>query len=172
MYRWKNGTSRLRTFVDSRAIDVRVSGDVAFAAVCSVGGENGWFGHDWLWRLRGALDRLAGGIGLRRGRPQGRQIRVGDTIDFWRVEQFEAGRLLRLHGEMKVPGEAWLEFEVVPARMGGSSIRLSAIFKSAGLLGDAYWIALYPFHHLIFTTMLTRLAQSALDAASEAAQTR
>lgn len=157
--------SRLRTFVDSRSIDVRVAGDVVFATVCTVGGENGWFGHDWLWRLRGGLDRLVGGIGLRRGRPPGRLPRVGDAIDFWRVEQFEDGRLLRLHAEMKLPGEAWLEFEVVPAREAGCTIRLNAVFKSSGPLGDAYWLVLYPFHHMIFTTMLRRMARTAVASA-------
>ena len=109
------------------------------------------------------LDVLVGGPGLRRGRRDPVGIAVGDTLDFWRVEAFERDRLLRLAAEMKVPGRAWLQFEVTPADGGGSVISQTAIFDPAGLFGLAYWYALWPFHGYIFGGMLRRLARAATD---------
>jgi uncharacterized protein YbjT (DUF2867 family) len=146
--------------VDSRTITVDVPAAVAFRPIERIGGATGWYAWNWLWRARGFLDLLAGGVGTRRGRPAPSTLRVGDTVDFWRVEAFEPDRLLRLAAEMKVPGRAWLEFEVTP---GGSSstIRQTASFDSMGLFGRAYWYALYPLHHLVFGGMLRGIAREA-----------
>jgi uncharacterized protein YbjT (DUF2867 family) len=150
--------------VDSRSITVDVPAAAAFRPIERIGGSTGWYAWNWLWRARGFLDLLAGGVGTRRGRPA--RLRVGDTLDFWRVEAFEPDRLLRLAAEMKVPGRAWLEFEVTP---GGSSstIRQTASFDAMGLFGRAYWFALYPFHHLVFGGMLRGIAREARRSAAE-----
>ncbi|MBE0566487.1 MAG: DUF2867 domain-containing protein, partial [Krumholzibacteria bacterium] len=113
-----------------------------------------------LWRARGALDLLAGGVGLRRGRSHPREVRVGDVLDFWRVEAVEPDRLLRLRAEMKLPGRAWLEFAVEP-RPGGSLISQTAVFDPVGLGGLLYWYALYPVHELVFRDMLRGIARAA-----------
>jgi hypothetical protein len=112
--------------------------------------------------LRGALDVLVGGPGLRRGRRDPVGIQVGDTIDFWRVERFEQDRLLGLVAEMKVPGRAWLQFEVQPDNKGGSVIRQTAIFDPAGVPGLAYWYTIWPFHSYVFGGMLQRIARTAV----------
>ena len=119
----------------------------------------GTYGN-WLWRLRGFLDLLVGGVGVRRGRRDPVNIRVGDALDFWRVEAFEPNRLLRLQAEMKVPGRAWLEFEVTGDGE-RSTVRQTAIFDPVGLFGLVYWYALYPLHQLVFAGMLRNLAGSA-----------
>ena len=126
-----------------------------------LGRETGWYSGRLLWRLRGSLDVLAGGPGLRRGRRDSVGIRVGDTIDFWRVEAFEPDRLLRLHAEMKVPGRAWLQFEVEAEGGGGATITQTAIFDPVGALGLAYWYGLWPIHNAIFGSMLERIAEAA-----------
>jgi uncharacterized protein YbjT (DUF2867 family) len=139
--------------VDSRARRVDLSPSRAFAPIRRIGGETGWHYGDWLWRLRGFLDLLVGGAGLRRGRRDPELVRPGDTLDFWRVEAFEPDRLLRLRAEMRLPGRAWLQFEVSPEG-DGSEVRQTAIFDPLGLAGLAYWYALYPLHHLVFEGML------------------
>jgi uncharacterized protein YbjT (DUF2867 family) len=145
--------------VDSRERDVEVGTEEAFAPIRRIGGETGWYAYDWLWRLRGFLDLLVGGVGVRRGRSAS-EPHVGDALDFWRVEAYQPGRLLRLSAEMKVPGRAWLEFEVVP-REGGATIRQTALFDPAGLSGLAYWYALHPLHALVFSRMLRGIARAA-----------
>jgi len=147
--------------VDSRTMSVAVPPAAAFAPIQRIGGDTGWYAWGWLWRLRGFLDLLAGGVGMRRGRPSPTALRVGDTVDFWRVEALEPGRRLRLAAEMKLPGRAWLEFEVTG---GGSSatIRQTAIFDPVGALGRAYWYAVYPLHQLVFRDMLRGIARAAL----------
>lgn len=120
----------------------------------------GWCYGTWLWRIRGFLDRLVGGVGLRRGRRDPVDLRVGEALDFWRVEQFEPDRLLRLQAEMKVPGRAWLEFEVRGDEQ-KSTIRQTALFDPVGLFGLAYWYALYPLHELVFAGMLRNIARAA-----------
>jgi hypothetical protein len=112
--------------------------------------------------LRGFLDLLAGGVGLRRGRRDPETLQVGDTLDFWRVEEFEADRRLRLVAEMKVPGRAWLEFEVT-GDSAGSTIRQTSIFDPLGLFGLIYWYGLYPFHRWIFAGMLRKIAGASLS---------
>jgi uncharacterized protein YbjT (DUF2867 family) len=144
--------------VDSRSVTVPRPPAAAFAPIQRIGGDTGWYLGDQLWELRGGLDVLVGGPGLRRGRRDPVGIQVGDTIDFWRVEGFEQDRLLRLAAEMKVPGRAWLQFEVEPDDKGGSTIRQTAIFDPAGVAGLAYWYALWPAHNYIFGGMLQRIA--------------
>ncbi len=148
--------------VDSRQRDVDVGPREAFAPIRRIGGETGWYAYDWLWRLRGFLDILVGGVGVRRGRPLPDELRVGDALDFWRVEAYEPDRLLRLAAEMKLPGRAWLEFEVVP-RGRGATIRQTALFDPVGLGGLAYWYALYPLHRLVFSGMADGIARAATD---------
>ncbi len=147
-------------FIDSRAALVGVPPAAAFRPVQRVGGSNGWYYGAWLWRLRGAIDLLAGGVGLRRGRRHSEELHEGDPVDFWRVEKIEKGALLRLRAEMKVPGRAWLQFETTPAP-GGAEIRQTAIFDAAGLFGILYWYALYPFHRFVFRGMLRGIARNA-----------
>lgn len=146
--------------VESRTRHVAVDPDEAFAPISRIGGETGWYAYNWLWRLRGFLDLLSGGVGIRRGRPSTQQIRVGDALDFWRVERYEPGRLLRLSAEMKLPGRAWLEFEVRP-HDGGSTIRQTALFDPVGLAGLAYWYLLHPLHRLVFSAMIDNIAREA-----------
>lgn len=146
--------------VDTRSISVNVPPEAAFAPIERIGGRTGWYYGNLLWRLRGLLDLLVGGVGLRRGRRDPNHLRVGDALDFWRVEDFEPNRLLRLQAEMKLPGRAWLEFEVTPAEH-GAVIRQTAVFEPLGLLGLAYWYAMYPLHCLVFGGMLKKLARAA-----------
>jgi hypothetical protein len=144
--------------VDSRTVFVPVEPRAAFAPIRRIGGERGWYYGNRLWRLRGFVDLLLGGVGLRRGRPHPDQLRVGDALDFWRVEAYEPDRRLRLAAEMKVPGRAWLEFEVAEAE-GGSIIRQTAVFDPAGLWGLIYWYGIYPLHGRIFKGMLSAVAE-------------
>jgi uncharacterized protein YbjT (DUF2867 family) len=148
-------------FVDSRTVTVPVSPSRAFGPIRRIGGRNGWYAFSWLWKLRGFVDLLIGGVGVRRGRPHPDHLGVGDALDFWRVEEFEPDRRLRLCAEMKLPGRAWLEFEV-----GGSgatsTIRQTAIFDPVGLGGLAYWYLIYPLHALVFAGMLKGIAKRAV----------
>lgn len=146
--------------LDARRAEVPVPPGQAFAPIAALGGDRGWYAWDVLWRVRGALDLLAGGVGLRRGRSHPREVRVGDVLDFWRVEAVEPDRLLRLRAEMKLPGRAWLEFAVEP-RPGGSLISQTAVFDPVGLGGLLYWYALYPVHELVFRDMLRGIARAA-----------
>jgi hypothetical protein len=139
--------------VDSRTTHVDAPPAEAFAPIQQIGGTTGWYYGDWLWKLRGFLDLLVGGVGVRRGRRHPINLRVGDALDFWRVEDYEPEHLLRLRAEMKLPGRAWLEFEVTPDD-GGSTIRQTAEFDPVGLFGLLYWYALYPLHKLVFRGML------------------
>jgi len=150
--------------VDSRVIQVNVPPKIAFAPIRRIGGATGWYFANFLWRLRGFLDLLAGGVGLRRGRRNPETLQVGDILDFWRVEEFDADRRLRLVAEMKVPGRAWLEFEVTGDST-NSIIRQTAIFDPLGLFGLIYWYGLYPFHRWIYAGMLRRIAEASLSAA-------
>jgi len=146
--------------VDTRTLRVAAPPAQAFKPIQRIGGLTGWYAWNSLWRLRGYLDLLVGGVGLRRGRADAEALRVGDTVDFWRVEALEPGRLLRLAAEMKLPGRAWLEFEVTPDGT-GSLIRQTAVFDPVGFWGQAYWYALYPFHQILFPAMLRRIGEVA-----------
>lgn len=151
--------------VDSRTIRVACSPAEAFAPVRRIGGTVGWYYGDWLWQLRGFLDLLVGGVGTRRGRRDPDHVLPGDALDFWRVEAVEPDRLLRLRAEMKVPGRAWLEFEVTSDGE-NSVVRQTAIFDPVGLFGLAYWYALYPVHRFVFGGMLQGIARAADRAAA------
>jgi uncharacterized protein YbjT (DUF2867 family) len=150
-----------RRLVDSRSVRVPVAPELAFAPIRRIGGETGWYAHDGLWRLRGAIDLLVGGVGLRRGRPHRSRIRPGDPLDCWRVEEYEPDRRLRLFAEMRLPGRAWLEFEVEPDGA-GSRIRQTASFDPTGLAGLLYWYGIHPLHALVFRAMLAGIARAAL----------
>jgi hypothetical protein len=148
--------------VDSRNRRVSVTPAAAFAPIRQIGGANGWYFAGVLWWLRGFLDLLVGGVGMRRGRRNAQTLAVGDALDFWRVEAFEPDRRVSLVAEMKVPGRAWLQFEVEPIGVQpnsqGSNIRQTAIFDPAGLGGLIYWYALYPVHRWVFAGMLRAIA--------------
>ncbi len=146
--------------IDSRTATVAVSPANAFRSIERIGGEAGWYYGNSLWRARGAIDLLLGGAGLRRGRRNPGSVRQGDALDFWRVEAVERGRMLRLRAEMKVPGRAWLQFEVTGDEK-RSVIRQTAIFEPRGVGGLLYWYALYPVHRLIFNGMLRGIAEHA-----------
>jgi uncharacterized protein YbjT (DUF2867 family) len=145
--------------VDSRTVRIAAAQAAAFAPILRIGGRTGWYAWNWLWWLRGILDLLVGGVGLRRGRRSDTSLSVGDTLDFWRVEAVSTG-FLRLAAEMKLPGRAWLEFEVTAADS-FVTIRQTATFDPIGLLGRAYWYALYPLHQLVFGGMLREIARAA-----------
>lgn len=148
--------------VDSRTIDVAASPEDAFVPIERIGGASGWYFATWLWRLRGAFDRILGGPGLRRGRRDPYKLRVGDTVDWWRVEKIEPGKRLRLSAELGLPGRGWLEFEVQPNEDGrGSTIRQTAEFDPVGLKGLAYWYGSSPAHNFIFSGMLKRIKEAA-----------
>ena len=165
-YRGRNwgGVTFGQRAVASRTIRVAASPEQTFAPIQRIGGKTGWYYGNGFWRLRGLLDKLVGGVGLRRGRRDPVRLAVGDTLDFWRVEAFEQDRLLRLSAEMKTPGRIWLQFEVNGDRA-GTTLRQTAIFDPHGLAGLAYWYALYPFHCLIFEGMLRRIERAAIASA-------
>ena len=146
--------------VDSRAAWVACAPERAFRPLARIGGDVGWYYGNRLWRLRGLLDLAAGGPGLRRGRRDADSLSPGDTLDFWRVEAVEPGRLLRLAAEMRLPGRAWLQFEVTPEG-GGSVIRQTALFDPVGLGGLLYWYALWGIHRMVFAGMLRNIARAA-----------
>ena len=150
---------------ERRGIRCGASPAAAFAQVVQLGGDRGWLYADFLWSLRGALDRFAGGPGMRRGRRSPTELRQGDAVDFWRVEEIHPPRLLRLRAEMRVPGRAWIQFEVNPADP-GCEILQTAFFEPRGLLGQLYWWVLYPVHRIIFAGLLRKLAVSAEAAAA------
>jgi hypothetical protein len=146
--------------VDSRTKHAEASPHCAFLPIRQLGGRRGWYYANWLWRLRGFIDLLVGGVGMRRGRRDPDELQVGDALDFWRVEAYEPDHLLRLAAEMKLPGRAWLEYEVRPSD-GGSEIRQTAVFDPVGLFGLVYWYGIYPLHSRIFGGMLRAVAQRA-----------
>lgn len=145
--------------VDSRWLRVPYAPAVAFRPIERIGGKTGWYYADWLWHLRGSLDVLLGGNGLRNGRRDPKTLAAGDPVDLWRVEVIERGHLLRLAAEMKLPGRAWLQFEI-DENGAGSRIRQTAIFDPVGLMGLLYWYTLYPAHELIFPGLLNGIARA------------
>jgi uncharacterized protein YbjT (DUF2867 family) len=155
-----SGISFGRRLVSSRAMRVAQPPQHAFEPIGRIGGRTGWYAADSFWRIRGLLDTLRGGVGLRRGRRDAIDLRVGDTIDFWRVERLEASRLLRLTAEMKIPGRLWLQFEVDEDGNGGAHIRQTTVFDPAGFVGLAYWYLFCPVHHLVFASMLRGIGRA------------
>lgn len=159
---WSGGT----VLEDEQRATSSAAADELFQVIEGVGGRRGWPSADWMWRLRGLADQIVGGIGLRRGRRHPDRLRVGDVLDFWRVEALERPApdrpgVLRLRAEMKVPGEAWLEWRVTPTPSGGALLQQRARFHPRGLWGRAYWYALLPFHRVVFGPMARSLAEQA-----------
>jgi uncharacterized protein YbjT (DUF2867 family) len=147
--------------VDHRRAVVAVPPERAFAAIERIGGANGWYACDWLWQLRGWMDRCVGGPGMSRGRREPERLAAGDVLDCWQVEVYQPPRRLRLAAEMRMPGRGWLEFEVVP-RDGDVTIHQTAVFDPRGLGGLAYWYAIWPLHELVFSRMLAGIARHAV----------
>ncbi|QDU58019.1 SDR family oxidoreductase [Aeoliella mucimassa] len=154
------GVAFKNRIVDSRTISTTASPEEAFRPIRSIGGRNGWYFANWLWTVRAWIDLMLGGVGIRRGRRDPDHLRVGDVLDWWRVEEYVPNERMRLFAEMKVPGRAWLEFEATKSG-GQTTIRQTAIFDPIGIWGLAYWYALYPVHDLIFHGMLQRIAKRA-----------
>ncbi len=145
---------------DRREQTTDASSAALWQAIESIGGENGWYGADFLWYLRGLLDRLFGGVGLRRGRRDPLTLHVGESLDFWRVEELDRGVRLKLYAEMVLPGKAWLEFTIIEEG-GKRSVRQEASFSPRGLGGQLYWYAVLPFHIFVFPTMMRNLIRKA-----------
>ncbi len=150
---WSGGV----VFDDTQTVHSRAPVDEVYARVGSIGGSRGWFVAEPLWEVRGLADRLLGGPGMRRGRRHPTQLRVGDTVDFFRVEAIVPERLLRLHAEMKVPGDAWLEWTMEPEGNGTRLVQ-KARFHPRGVWGRVYWYSMLPFHHFIFGRLAAALA--------------
>ncbi len=145
--------------IERRTRVVQASVSEAYRSFSGLGGERGWLYANWAWRLRGIADRLVGGVGFRRGRRDPNEVRPGDAVDFWRVEAVERDRLLRLRAEMKVPGDAWLQFEAKPQAAGETLLVQTAFFAPKGLSGFLYWYLLYPVHALVFSGLIHSLAR-------------
>ena len=146
--------------LDRRRRRVQATPEQVFDAICTLGGEEGWPAGNLLWQLRGIMDRIAGGVGMRRGRRHPRELRVGDPLDFWRVEALEEPHLLRLRAEMKLPGRAWLQFEVLPDP-GGARVEQTAFFEPRGILGYLYWYSVVPFHRWVFPGLIGAMKKKA-----------
>ena len=146
--------------MDRRARNVDAPPDALWRVITGIGGETGWYSFPLAWSVRGWLDSLAGGVGLKRGRRDPAELYVGDALDFWRVEEIEPGRLLRLRAEMRLPGRAWLEMKVVDDPL-GSRYEQRAIFLPRGLIGHLYWRAVSPFHAVIFGGMARNISTAA-----------
>ncbi|HAR67311.1 MAG TPA: DUF2867 domain-containing protein [Lentisphaeria bacterium] len=144
---------------DDRSIELDIRPEDAFAPIQRIGGETGWYYGNWLWTLRGWMDLLVGGVGMRRGRAHPDMLAVGDVLDFWRVESYSPNSYLRLRAEMKVPGIAWLEFHVTETES-GSRIRQKATFHADPLAGRLYWYAVAPLHQFVFGGMLRNVARA------------
>ncbi len=146
---------------EQRNLKVALPADLVFRAYTGLGGDRGWLYLNWAWEVRGWIDKLFGGVGLRRGRRHPDEIWVGESLDFWRVEAIEPGRLIRLRAEMKVPGRAWLEFRSIPTPEGNTLLTQTAYFAPRGILGGLYWYVLYPIHSFIFSGMIRKVAERA-----------
>ncbi|MFC8127121.1 SDR family oxidoreductase [Streptomyces sp. NPDC057302] len=154
---WAGGS----LYKDERHLSVDVSQQALWKVIEGIGGDNGWYSLPLAWAVRGWLDRFVGGVGLRRGRRDAERLRVGDSLDFWRVEEIEHGRLLRLRAEMRLPGLAWLEMHAETDEAGQTCYRQRALFHPRGLLGHAYWWSVAPFHALVFGGMARNITQAA-----------
>jgi len=155
---WAGGTE----FKDERSRLSSLDPEVIFAELSTIGGEKGWYSGEWLWKIRGVSDQLIGGPGMRRGRKK--ELHVGDALDFWRIEQVDYPTTLRLRAEMRLPGEAWLTWnlETTPS---GTVVHQSATFRPRGLFGRLYWALVWPFHGFIFPSMLKGILSAAEEKA-------
>jgi len=158
---WSGGT----VFRDEREVSIAAPARDAFRAVCRLGGGHGWYAS-WLWKIRGAMDRLAGGPGLRRGRRDPDTLRYGDALDFWRVVGLDQDRSLSLRAEMRLPGQALLDFRITADDGQHCTLRQTALFEPRGLFGLIYWYAVLPFHGLVFSGMLARIQSDAVRMAA------
>ncbi len=163
---WAGGS----LYTDEREQSVPATPHQLWRVIEGVGGTNGWYSFPLAWAVRGQLDRLVGGVGLRRGRRDADRLRVGDTLDFWRVEEIERGHLLRLRAEMRLPGLAWLEMRVDRDAEGGTLYRQRALFHPRGLAGQLYWWSVAPFHAVVFGGMARNIARTAAKTAEETAR--
>lgn len=154
---WSGGTS----FKDERSVEIEANPASAFRAICRIGGTHGYWGADWLWSLRGLIDKFVGGPGLRRGRRHPDETRFGEAIDFWRVSGYQQERVLKLRAEMKLPGEAELDFRVEPIDAGHVRVTQTARFRPRGLFGLAYWYSVLPLHSFVFPKMLGGIQRDA-----------
>lgn len=136
--------------------------EIVYETFAGLGGERGWPPYTWLWQVRGAIDRLVGGVGMRRGRRHPDELRAGEALDFWRVEAIQPDRLLRLRAEMKLPGRGWLQFEAKPDQDGKTELIQTAYFAPKGLFGLIYWYGIYPLHSFIFARTIEAVAQRAV----------
>jgi uncharacterized protein YbjT (DUF2867 family) len=163
---WASGT----LYVDDRSRVVDAPPAVLWSVIEGIGGTSGWYSWPLAWRVRGVIDRLSGGAGLRRGRRNPYDLRLGEAVDFWRVEEIVDGELLRLRAEMRVPGRAWLDLGIEHSDQDGTRFHQRAVFAPRGLVGRAYWWAVYPFHRLVFGGMQRNIARHA-EARSAASET-
>ncbi|WP_017973224.1 SDR family oxidoreductase [Actinopolyspora halophila] len=154
---WAGGSA----YADTRVWHSEVPAPSVWRVIESIGGRNGWYSFPLAWAARGWADRLLGGVGLRRGRRDPVRLRTGEALDWWRVEEIDEGRLLRLRAEMKVPGQAWLELGVTPTDSGGALYRQRAVFVPHGLAGHVYWWSIAPFHSLVFGGMGRNVVRTA-----------
>ena len=145
--------------IDQRQLAVELPAEAIWRAIARLGGKNGWLYLDWLWRLRGLLDRLLGGPGMR-GRPDGDELRLGSIVDFYTVDILEPGRCLRLRAELKAPGLGWMEWRVIPRAEGGARLAQTAYFAPKGLAGFMYWYLLGPMHRAVFAGLLRRIGEA------------
>jgi uncharacterized protein YbjT (DUF2867 family) len=159
---WAGGS----LYTDERSSPVNASPEDLWAVIESIGGDNGWYSLPLAWEIRGLMDRAIGGVGLRRGRRDAERLMVGETVDFWRVEERVPDHLLRLRAEMKLPGLAWLELRVERDEHGGTVYAQRALFHPRGLAGHAYWWSVAPFHGVVFGSMVRSIAAAAEQRAS------
>jgi uncharacterized protein YndB with AHSA1/START domain len=142
---------------------VNASPEAVYQVFTRLGGKRGWFNLNWVWEMRGFLDRMVGGVGFRRGRRDPDELQLGDALDFWRVETLEPGQLLRLRTEMKMPGKAWLQWQVTPREKKKAFLTQTTFFAPKGLMGWLYWYTVYPLHKLIFRKLIDQIATRAIS---------
>ncbi|MFD3941855.1 SDR family oxidoreductase [Streptomyces sp. NPDC058579] len=163
---WAGGS----LYTDERERDVEAEPEALWRVIEGIGGQNGWYSFPLAWAVRGWLDRVVGGAGLRRGRRDAARLRVGDALDFWRVEEIERGSMLRLRAEMRLPGKAWLEMYAERDGDGRSRYRQRALFHPRGLAGQLYWWSVAPFHAVVFGGMARRIARTAEEGTGKAGE--
>lgn len=144
---------------DTQVREINAQASEVYGVVTSIGGKNGWFAYNWLWQLRGLMDTAIGGVGLRPGRRSSSSLRVGDALDFWRVESLKENEYLQLRAEMKMPGRGWLRFDITETDEGKTKLNQTAYYEPKGLFGYAYWWAVYPLHLLVFPGMINAIAK-------------
>ncbi len=152
---------------DEQVVQTSAPPEAVYRVVSGTGGDRGWYAFDTLWRIRGLIDKLLGGVGMRRGRRHPDELRVGDPLDFWRVEVADEPREVRLRAEMKLPGSAWLDWRIEADEAGGTRLRQVALFAPRGLWGRTYWYMMAPFHLFIFRRLAARLVAAAESGSAE-----